>query len=53
MNFSQRVATVNKFNDFVIPKTKAANEQCTSTAPFVLAQGRYIRLILNVLGQRN
>ena len=38
MNISQRVAAVNKFNNIVIPKTKAGNEQCTSTAPFMLAQ---------------
>ena len=34
MNISQRIAAVNQFNKFVIPKTKAANKQCTSTAPF-------------------
>ena len=40
MNISQRVTAVNKFNNFVIPKTKAGNEQCTSTTPFVSAQLR-------------
>ena len=38
MNIRQRVAAVNKINNFVIPKTKAENEQCTSTASFVSAQ---------------
>ena len=38
MDISQRVAAVNKFNNFVISKTKAGNKQCTSTAPFVSAQ---------------
>ena len=38
MNISQRVGAVNKFNYFVIPKTKAGNKQCTSRAPFVPAQ---------------
>ena len=38
MNISQCVAAVNKFSNIVIPKTKAGNEQCTSTAPFVSAQ---------------
>ena len=38
MNISQCVAAANKFSNFVIPKTKAGNEQCTSTAPFVSAQ---------------
>ena len=38
MNISQRVAAVNKSKNFAIPKTKAENEQCTSTAPFVSAK---------------
>ena len=38
MNISQCVAAANKFSNFVIPKTKAGNEQCTSTAPFMSAQ---------------
>ena len=38
IDISQRVAAVNKFNNFIIPKTKAGNEQCTSTAPIVSAQ---------------
>ena len=38
MNISQRVAAVDKFNNIVIPKNKAGNEQCTSTAPFMSAQ---------------
>ena len=37
-DISQRVAAVNKFNNFIIPKTKAGNEQCASTAPVVSAQ---------------
>ena len=36
--FSQRVAAVNKFNNFAIPKSKAENNQCTSTTLFVSAQ---------------
>ena len=36
--FSQRVAAVNKFNNFVIPKAKAENNQCISTALFMSAQ---------------
>ena len=38
MNISQLVVAVNKFNNLVIPKTKAGNEQCTSTALFVSEQ---------------
>ena len=38
MNISQRVAAVNKFNNFVIPKAKAGNKQCASSVPFVLAE---------------
>ena len=37
-NISQRVAAVNKFSNFVIPKIKAGNKQCTSKAPFVSTQ---------------
>ena len=37
MNINQRVAAVYKFINFLIPTTKAENEQCTSTAPFVSA----------------
>ena len=36
-NISQRIAAVNKFNNF-IPKTKAENKQCTPIAPFMSAQ---------------
>ena len=38
MNISQRVAAVSKFKSLAIPKTKAENVQCTSTALFVSAK---------------
>ena len=38
MNITQSVAAVNKFNKFVIPNTKARNEQCNSKALFVSAK---------------
>ena len=38
MDIIQRVAAVIKFNNFVIPKNRAGNEQRTSTALFVSAQ---------------
>ena len=44
MNISQRVTAVNKFNNFVILKTKARNEQCTFGAPSVSAQLKLTKL---------
>ena len=38
MNMSERDSAVNKFNNFVIPKAKARNEQFISSAPLVTAQ---------------
>ena len=50
MNISQRVAAVNKSKNFAIPKTKAENEQCTSTAPFVSAQLKLTGLTQSITG---
>ena len=50
MNINQRLVDVSKFNNFVIPKTKAGNEQCTSTAPFVSAQLKLTGLTQSITG---
>ena len=49
MNISQRVAAVNKSKNFAIPKTKAENEQCTSTAPFVSAKLKLTGIPLSLM----